>query len=93
MANAIITFEVMPKSPESDFEAIKEQALVIAKKHGAKGDMQSSIEPIAFGLKKVVILGMYEISDDKDFDQIADEMAEIADVGSSKVAKMDLAMG
>jgi translation elongation factor aEF-1 beta len=93
MANAILTFEIMPVSPDVDLEPVKEKALEIAKKHGAKGNMESSIEPVAFGLKKVIIMGMYDVSDDKDFDEITAEMKEIEGVNSAEIAKMDLAMG
>ena len=93
MANAIITFEIMPESPEMDIEAIKVKALEIVKNAGAKGEMQSKIEPVAFGLKKILIYAMFEVSDNKDFDAISDEIAGIEGVGNAKVANMDLAMG
>ncbi len=93
MSNAIITFEIMPESPEADFQAIKEAGLKICAEEGAKGNMESNIEPLAFGLKRITIMGMYEVSDDKDFDQIADRLAGLEGVTSAKVAKMDLAMG
>ena len=93
MANAIITFKVMPESPDTDLDSVKEKALIICKEEGAKGDMQSTVEPLAFGLKQLMVLGMYEVSDDKDFDAIAGRLAEIEGVANAEVAKMDLAMG
>ena len=47
MANAIITFEIMPEPPETDLESLKEKFMEISRNAGAKGDMQSKIEPIA----------------------------------------------
>ncbi len=93
MANAIITFKIMPESPNTDLEPIKEKALAIAKEQGAKGELQSKIEPLAFGLQQIFIYGMYEMSDDKDFDAITAEMQKIEGVSTSEIAKMDLAMG
>jgi translation elongation factor aEF-1 beta len=93
MANAIITFKVMPESPEVDFEKITSEALEIAKNNGSKGEMQSKIEPLAFGLKQILIYAMYEMSDDKDFDQISSAMAKIEGVSSAEIINMDLAMG
>ena len=93
MANAIVTFKIMPESPETDLDTIKDAALVIAKEGGSKGEMQAKIEPVAFGLKMVKVLAMYEVSDDNDFDVIASKMAEIQGVQSAEVAGMDLAMG
>ncbi|HLC97457.1 MAG TPA: elongation factor 1-beta [Candidatus Nanoarchaeia archaeon] len=92
MAKAIITFKLMPESPDVDLAPIKEQALAIAKKHGAIGQMQAQEEPIAFGLKAVLILAMYDIAE-KDFEGIAAEMGKIENVQSAEVAKMDLALG
>ena len=92
MAKAVITFKLMPESPEVDLGAITEKALVIAKKHGAIGEMQAKEEPIAFGLKAVLVLAMYVV-EGADFEKIAEEMGTIPDVQSSEVAKMDLALG
>ncbi len=92
MARAIITFKIMPDSPEIDLEPIKARAQEIAKENGALGQTQVKEEPIAFGLKAVLVLAMYEMKD-QDFDSIAAKMGEIAGVLSSEVAKMDLALG
>lgn len=93
MANAIITFEIMPESPDVDIATLKDQLVEIAKNAGAKGEMQDKIEPVAFGLKKLIIYAMYEVSDDKDFDAICDKMMEVEGIGQAKIANMDLAMG
>lgn len=92
MAKAIVTFKLMPESPEVDLEAIKTKALEIAQKAGAIGQMQTKIEPIAFGLKAVLILAMYEV-EGSDFDAIAERMSLIDGVQNAEVAKMDLALG
>lgn len=92
MAKAIITFKLMPESPDVDLEPIKEQALRIAKEQGAIGEMQAKEEPIAFGLVAVLILAMYTV-EGKDFDGIAAEMGKIENVQSAEVATMDLALG
>jgi elongation factor 1-beta len=92
MAKAIITFKLMPESPDADLDAIKEKALAIAKENGSIGEMQVKEEPIAFGLKAVLILAMYEV-EGSDFDAIAAQMKEIDHVQSAEVAKMDLALG
>ena len=92
MAKAIITFKLMPESLDVDLEPIKEKALAIAKEAGSIGEMQGKIEPIAFGLKAVLILAMYEV-EGADFDGIAAKMGELEGVQSSEVAKMDLALG
>ena len=92
MSKAIITFKLMPTSPEVDLEPIKEKARTIAQSHKSIGEMQVKEEPIAFGLKAVLVMVMYEV-EGSDFDKIAIEMGKIEDVQSSEVAKMDLALG
>ena len=92
MAKAIITFKLMPESPEVDLAPIKEKALEIAKEAGSIGEMQVREEPIAFGLTAVLVLAMYEV-EGSDFDATAAKMGEIKNVQSSEVAKMDLALG
>ncbi|HLD40011.1 MAG TPA: elongation factor 1-beta [Candidatus Nanoarchaeia archaeon] len=92
MAKAIITFKLMPESPDVDLEAIKTEALKIAEEAGAIGQLQSKIEPIAFGLKAVLILAMYDV-EGADFDAIAEKMGQIEGVQGAEVAKMDLALG
>jgi elongation factor 1-beta len=92
MAKAVITFKLMPESPEIDLGAIKEQALAIAKEAGSIGEMRAEEEPIAFGLKALKILAMYDV-EGSEFDQIAEKMSQLAGVQSAEVAKMDLALG
>lgn len=82
----------MPDSPEANIDLIKSKAEKIARTRGAIGQMQSKVEPFAFGLKVILILGMYDV-DKSDFDAIAQEMSTIDEVQSAEVAKMDLALG
>ncbi len=82
----------MPESPDIDLVPIKEKARVIAKEAGAIGEMQVKEEPIAFGLKAVLVLAMYTV-EGSDFDAIAAKMGQIEGVQSSEVAGMDLALG
>ena len=92
MGKAIITFKIMPEGVETDLAPIKEKAEAIAREAGAIGEMQVKEEPIAFGLKAILVLAMYEV-EGSDFDGIAAKMSEIERVQSSEVAKMDLALG
>ncbi|HLD73118.1 MAG TPA: elongation factor 1-beta [Candidatus Nanoarchaeia archaeon] len=92
MAKAIITFKLMPESPEVNLAPIKEKARAIAKEAGAIGEMQVKEDPIAFGLKAVLVLAMYTV-EGNDFDAIAAKMGQIEGVQSSEVAGMDLALG
>ncbi len=92
MAKAIITFKLMPESPDIDLEPIKKEAMEIAKQNGAIGQTQVKEEPIAFGLKAVLVLAMYSV-ESQDFDAIAAKMGKLEGVQSAEVYKMDLALG
>jgi elongation factor 1-beta len=92
MSKAVVTFKLMPEGVETDLNSIKEKALEIAREAGSIGEMQAKEDPIAFGLKAVLILAMYEVVG-SEFDKIAAKMGEIEGVQNSEVAKMDLALG
>ena len=82
----------MPESVEIDLKPIAKKALAIARESGAIGEMQSREEPVAFGLKAILILAMYDV-EGADFEGIAQKMSEIDGVQNAEVAKMDLALG
>lgn len=92
MAKAIITFKLMPESPEVNLEPIKKKAQEIAQNYHAIGQMQAKEEPIAFGLKAVIVMAMYDV-EGSNFEAIAEEMSTIPGVQSAEVVKMDLALG
>ena len=92
MGKAVITFKLMPDSVETDLGPVKEQAEKIAREGGAIGEMRVEEKPIAFGLKAIIILGMYEV-EGADFEAITNKMAEIEGCANAEVAKMDLALG
>jgi len=91
-ANAIITFKIMPDGTEVDVEALAKKCEEIAKEGGAKGDTKVEINPVAFGLKEIKVLAMYEMGEES-FDPIAEKMDALEEVSSAEIYKMDLAMG
>ncbi len=93
MANAIVTFKLMPSSPDVDIDSIIKKAKEIATKTGAKGNVADQVTNIAFGLKEIKIIAMYEMNDDFSSDSVADKMQEIDEVSSAEVLSVDLAMG
>lgn len=82
----------MPDDAGIDLEAIKSEAKIIAEKAGSVGDMLITDEPVAFGLKKIIVKAMYVV-DSVDFDTIAADMAKIEHVQTADVAGMDLPLG
>ncbi|MCB9358339.1 elongation factor 1-beta [Candidatus Woesearchaeota archaeon] len=92
MAKAIITFKVMPEDAGVDLEPIKSGCEKIAKEAGSIGNMLIEEQPIAFGLKAIIVKAMYEV-EGGDFDAIAAKMNELDKVQTAEVAGMDLPLG
>jgi elongation factor 1-beta len=92
MANAIITFKVMPEDAGVELDSIKEEARKIVVEAGAKGEVLVDEQPIAFGLKSVIVKAMFVV-EGNDFDSLAEKMSTIEKVQSAEVTGMDLPLG
>ena len=55
MATVVITFKIMPESPEVELDLIEKKAKEMILAHAGPGDTRTEIEPIAFGLKAIKI--------------------------------------
>ncbi len=55
MATVIITFKIMPESPDVDLALVEKQAKDKITAWAGAGDTRTEIEPIAFGLKALKI--------------------------------------
>ena len=67
-------YKLMPESPSADLKAIEESAKKIVEEFGGK-NKEYSIEPIAFGLKAVIVFFFY--SDDKNIDSMEEKLSKI----------------
>lgn len=81
MGNVAISLKIMPESPNTDLEKIKEE---IAKKIEIK---DSKIEPLAFGLKSLKIL---VVVPDKGSENIENEIRSINGVSEVEVESSTL---
>jgi len=81
MGNVAIKLKIMPESPDTDLEKIKEE---ISKKVEIK---DSKIEPIAFGLSALKIL---IISSDEGTEKIEKEIKDIEGVSDVEVESVTL---
>jgi len=81
MGNVAISLKVMPESPDTDLEKVKEE---ISKKIEIK---DSKIEPLAFGLKALKIL---IIVSDKGSGNIENEIKSINGVSEVEVESSTL---
>jgi translation elongation factor aEF-1 beta len=78
-------YKLMPESPSADLKAIEESAKKIVEEFGGK-NKEYSIEPIAFGLKAVIVFFFY--SDDKNIDSMEEKLSKIKNVASVQLIDM-----
>lgn len=85
MGIAGIKIKIMPKSPESNLDKIKEKAKAIIEEKGGK-NREYEVEPIAFGLK--AIIAFFELSEDIEPEEIEKALNSIEEVSSTQVIDM-----
>ena len=92
MANVVITFRIMPESPEEDLARIEKEAKQKIQAYAGKGDTKTTITPLAFGLKSIDIIF---IMDEKKgaTDPLEKQIAGIAGVNSVEVTDVRRAVG
>ncbi|RMF05070.1 elongation factor 1-beta [Candidatus Woesearchaeota archaeon] len=91
MANTIVTVKMMPESPDVDLAEITAAAKeVISKNGGTVG--KEEIQPIAFGLKAVVLTYVVDESLGGT-DSVEAELAKIENVQSVEVTDVRRAIG
>jgi len=91
MANVIITLKIMPESPDTDLEAVKQKASgLIASFGGNVG--KDEIEPVAFGLNA---LKLTFVSDEAkgSTDSLEADINNLEDVASVEVIDVRRAVG
>jgi len=86
MGQVIVTLEIMPESPETDLEKVYEKVLEIIKNF--KGESaQKKIEPIAFGLKKLIVHFMLPETDFNE-EQFLEKIQKIEGVESAQIVNV-----
>ena len=92
MGTAVVTLTIMPGSPESDLEKIKDEVTKLVKEFAGDRDTKVGLEPVAFGLKAI----KYIFVMDEDLgspDVLAEKVQEIEDVQSAEVSDVRRAIG
>ena len=90
MGIAIVKIKIMPESPSSNLEEIKESAEGIINANGGQV-ARTEEEPIAFGLIAVNIT--FSILESQELEPIEEELAKIKQVQSAQVVDMRRAFG
>lgn len=89
MGSVNIRMKIMPSSPSTNLEKIKENARKTIEKEGGKGSMFSE-EPIAFGLKAVIVTFIYP--EEKEIESLENNLTKIKDVNSVQIIDMRRAL-
>lgn len=92
MTNAIVTVKIMPTSPETDLEAVKEKALADITAFNDGKETKTSIEEVAFGLKALNIIFVIDESKGSP-DPIAEKIAAYEEVNSAEITDVRRAIG
>ena len=85
MGTAGIKIKIMPESPSTDLEEIKQKAKAIVETRGGKNRAYEE-EPIAFGLN--AIIAFFELSEEIEPGQIEKELNSIDNVSSAQIIDM-----
>ena len=80
----------MPSSPEANLERIKEIAKGIVER-GKGRNCRFEIEPIAFGLKAIIV--SFDIDESQELEPTENALNSIEDVSSAQVIDMRRAFG
>jgi elongation factor 1-beta len=90
MGTALIKIKIMPTSPETNLEEIKNKAkLKITEKKGENCNFEE--QPIAFGLKAVI--AGFALDEKYELESIEEELKKIENVNSVEVIDMRRAFG
>ena len=92
MANAVVTLKIMPTSPDSNLDSIKESALEEIRAFNGNKDTRVSIEPIAFGLNAINIIFVMDESLGNP-DAVSEKVAKIDEVNSAEITDVRRAVG
>ena len=90
MGVALLTIKIMPTSPEVNLEEIKEKAKKVVEEGKGK-NTRFEEEPIAFGLKAVMVY--FDIDESQELEPIEEELSKIENVNSVQVVDMRRAFG
>lgn len=85
MGTALIKIKLMPTSPEINLEEIKEKAKqIVEEKQGKRPSFTE--EPIAFGLKAVILF--FELDESLELDPLEEALRKVENVNSAEMIDM-----
>lgn len=90
MTVVAVKIKVMPESPETNLKELEKDVGEMLKDNGVKNP-SFEIEPIAFGLKALIV--MFGWPEEKELENLEEELRGIGGVGSIEVVDIRRAIG
>ncbi len=90
MGIAAVKIRILPTSPETELESLKETVKVIVEREGGK-NCSFEEEPIAFGLK--AIIAFFAWPEELELEELENSLKKIEEVSSLQVIDMRRAFG
>jgi len=90
MGTALIKIKIMPSSPDTNLEEIKNKAHDLISENNGKNIMFNE-EPVAFGIKAVIT--SFDLNEENPLDIIEESLEKIENVNSAQVIDMRRAFG
>jgi len=90
MGITAVKIKIMPTSPETDLERIKDEAKELVEELGGK-NCNFEEEPIAFGLK--ALIAFFAWPEELELEELENSLKEIEEVSSVQVIDMRRAFG
>ena len=91
MAKMFLTIKIMPDSPDTDLNMLREEAKNIAEGMDIELLDKDQIEPVAFGLKSLKL--MFYFDESKGSEELCEALSNIESVSSAESIDMRRAMG
>ena len=85
-----VKIKIMPSSPSTDLEEIKEDAKELIEQKGGK-NCKFEEEAIAFGLKALIV--SFDINEEEELEPIEEGLRNIENINSAQVIDMRRAFG
>ncbi|MDO8481321.1 MAG: elongation factor 1-beta [Nanoarchaeota archaeon] len=92
MGNAVVTLRIMPTSPDVELALLEKKSLAAVKVFNHGKDTKVEIQPIAFGLKAVIITFVMDENQGNP-DAISETVAKIEGVNSAEITDVRRAIG
>lgn len=90
MGTVAVKIKIMPSSPETDLDKIKDEVKKKMEREDVKKPM-FEVQPVAFGLKSLIIT--FGWPEEKELEKFEDSLKEIKDVNSVEIIDMRRAVG